>query len=93
MQITININGAAVDVLPQPEQVGPTEFRADMNVKAAIEALENAYIDEALRRVGEVHGKRAKAAKLLGFNNYQSFQYWMKRRARRAGPRNILNGE
>lgn len=93
MQITININGAAVDVLPQPEQVGLTEFRADMNVKAAIDALADAYIDEALRRVGEGHGQKTKAAKLLGFNNYQSFQNWMKRKERREDPRNILNGE
>jgi len=87
IQITIQINGTSVDV--QNEAVNPnTEFRADMNLKAAIDALADAYIDEAMRRVGEGHGQKTRAAKLLGFSNYQSFYYWLTRRERRADPRN-----
>ena len=87
IQITIQINGASADV--QSEVVNPnTEFRADMNLKAAIDALADSYSDEAMRLAGEGHGQKTRAAKLLGFSNYQAFQYWLKRRERRADPRN-----
>lgn len=83
MQITININGGEVEV-SQPEQVGPIVFRSDMNVKAALCALEDAYIEEAMKRVGEGKGQRTKAAKMLGFDTYQAFAYWLKRKEKRA---------
>ena len=82
MQITININGSTVEV--EQEQVVPTEFREDMNVKAAIHSLADDYIEEAMRRVGNERGQRTRAAKLLGFDSYQTFAYWIKRKKRRA---------
>ena len=82
MQITININGSAVEL--EPEHVVPTEFRRDMNFFAAIDALVDDYIEEALRQVGEGRGQRTRAAKLLGFDSYQAFAYWIKRRKKRA---------
>ena len=82
MQITININGSAVEL--EPEQVVPTEFRKDMNIFAAIDTLIDDYIEEALRQVGEGKGQRTRAAKLLGFDSYQAFAYWIKRRKKRA---------
>jgi|MDTB01.1.fsa_nt_gb hypothetical protein len=82
MQIVININEGAVDVLPQPKQTDPTPytFRDDMNVKLAMEELANLYLDEAMRQVGTGHGCKTAAAKLLGFKSYQAFVYWVKRR-------------
>ena len=82
MQITININGSAVEL--EPEKVVATEFRRDMNIFAAIDALVDDYIEEALRQVGEGRGQRTRAAKLLGFDSYQAFAYWIKRRKKRA---------
>ncbi len=82
MQITININGSAVEL--EPEQVVPTEFRKDMNIFVAIDTLIDDYIEEALRQVGEGRGQRTRAAKLLGFDSYQAFAYWIKRRKKRA---------
>ena len=81
MQITININGSAVEL--EPEQVVQTEFRKDMNIFAAIDTLVDDYIEEALRQVGEGRGQRTRAAKLLGFDSYQAFAYWIKRRKKR----------
>ena len=81
MQITININGSSVEL--EPEQVVPTEFRKDMNIFAAIDTLVDDYIEEALRQVGEGRGQRTRAAKLLGFDSYQAFAYWIKRRKKR----------
>lgn len=83
MQITININGGEVEV-SQPEQVGPNDFRSDMNVKKAIEDLTEAYLDEAERRCGNGHGSQTAMSKLLGFPSYQAFAYWLKRREKRA---------
>lgn len=82
VQITININGGEVEV-SQPEQVGPNDFRSDMNIKAAICALEDAYIEEAMKRVGEGHGQKSNAAKMLGFDTYQAFAYWLRRKEKR----------
>ena len=81
MQITININGSAVEL--EPEQVVPTEFRKDMNIFAAIDTLVDDYIEEALRQVGEGRGQRTRAAKRLGVDSYQAFAYWIKRRKKR----------
>jgi hypothetical protein len=57
-----------------------TQFREDMNVKQAVKDLTNDYIDEALRRVGKNYGSQTRAAKLLGFQSYQAFNYWLKRK-------------
>jgi hypothetical protein len=57
-----------------------TKFREDMNVKQAIKDLTDAYIDEAIRQVGQGHGCQTRAAKLLGFQSYQAFSYWLKRK-------------
>lgn len=86
VQITININGGEVEV-SQPEQVGPNDFRPDMNIKAALCALEDAYIEEAMKRVGEGKGQKTKAAEMLGFDSYQAFAYWLKRKEKRAASR------
>jgi len=83
VQITINISGGEVEV-SQPEQVGLNNFRSDMNIKAAICALEDAYIEEAMTRVGEGHGQKSKAAKMLGFESYQAFAYWLRRKDKRS---------
>ena len=57
-----------------------TQFRKDMNVKQAIKDLTDDYIDEALRQVGKDYGCQTRAAKLLGFQSYQAFNYWLKRK-------------
>jgi len=57
-----------------------TKFRQDMNVKQAIKDLTDEYIDEALRQVGKDYGCQTRAAKLLGFQSYQAFNYWLKRK-------------
>jgi hypothetical protein len=57
-----------------------TKFRKDMNVKKAIKDLTDNYIDEAIRRVGQGYGCQTRAAKLLGFQSYQAFSYWLKRK-------------
>ena len=57
-----------------------TQFREDMNVKQAVKDLTNEYLDEALRRVGNNYGSQTRAAKLLGFQSYQAFNYWLKRK-------------
>ena len=62
----------------------PPKFREDMNIFAAIDSLIDDYIEEALRQVGEGRGQRTRAAKLLGFDSYQKFAYWIKRRKKRA---------
>lgn len=67
----------------KPKEKPSSKFRDDMNVFLAVEALQDAYIEEALRRVGEGYGKQTRAAKLLGFNNYQSFVHWLKRYEKR----------
>ena len=59
-----------------------TKFRKDMNVKQAIKDLTDDYIDEAIRQVGQGHGCQTRAAELLGFQSYQSFNYWLKRKER-----------
>ena len=83
MQITINIDGSAADILLQPEQVVPTKFRSDMNIFSAIDDLVDDYIAEAMRQVGEGRGQRTRAAKLLGFDSYQAFAYWIKRKQKK----------
>lgn len=83
MQITINIEGSAADILPQLEQVVPTKFRSDMNIFSAIDNLVDDYIAEAMRQAGEGHGQRTRAAKILGFDSYQAFAYWIKRKKKK----------
>ena len=89
MQITINIDGSAADILPKPEQVVPTKqvvqtkFRSDMNIFSAIDDLVDDYISEAMRQAGEGRGQRTRAAKLLGFDSYQAFAYWIKRKQKK----------
>ena len=51
-----------------------------MKVHLAIEDLIDDYIERALNIVGRGHGSQTKAAKLLGFDSYQAFSYWLKRR-------------
>lgn len=57
-----------------------SQFREDMNVKQAIKDLTDDYIDEAFRQVGKDYGCQTRAAKLLGFQSYQAFSYWLKRK-------------
>lgn len=57
-----------------------TKFREDMNVKQAIKDLTDDYIDEAFHQVGKDYGCQTRAAKLLGFQSYQAFNYWLKRK-------------
>lgn len=89
MEITININGSNIELEPFvqsliPSQVEPTKFRKDMNIFLAIDTLVNDYIEEALHQAGEGRGQRTRAAKLLGFDSYQAFAYWVKRREKKS---------
>ena len=93
IEITIKLDGDILDALEDVKtatsqiqtQLGlgkpaNTKFRSDMNVKKAIEDLTEAYLDEAKRRCGDGHGSQTARSKLLGFQSYQSFAYWEKRR-------------
>lgn len=83
MEITIKIDGQRVEV--QPEGAALPKFRRDMNVKKAVRELEEAYIKEAFRQYGgeDKHGSLTGVAKLLGFNSYQAFKYWLARRRKK----------
>jgi len=37
-----------------------------------------------MTRVGEGHGQKSKAAKMLGFESYQAFAYWLRRKDKRS---------
>jgi len=48
----------------------------DFNIKDFLALVAKSYLERALKEAG---GKKTKAAELLGFPNYQSVGYWMKR--------------
>jgi len=75
----IKLNEAA-----QPDPVIPApQFRDDMNLKAAINDLSDAYLEEAKRRVGKVPAWKSKVGKLLGFKTNSAFSYWLRQREKR----------
>lgn len=63
----------------KPAKNASGKFREDMNIFKAVEDLQEEYIQEAFRRVGEGYGSQTRAARLLGFQSYQAFVYWRKR--------------
>jgi len=78
--LSIAVEDGKLIITPTKTEKTLRGFRDDMNVHLAIEDLIDDYIERALNIVGRGHGSQTKAAKLLGFDSYQAFSYWLKRR-------------
>lgn len=80
--IKISIEENKLVIVPN-KGLEPHAFRDDMNVHLAIEDLIDDYIEQAFNIVGRGHGSQSRAAKLLGFDSYQAFAYWLKRKQKK----------
>tara|TARA_R100000654_G_scaffold69623_1_gene99284 strand:- start:499 stop:768 length:270 start_codon:yes stop_codon:yes gene_type:complete len=78
--LSVTIEGDKVTIEPTKTS---RRFRDDMNIHFAIDDLIDDYIEKALDIVGRGRGCRTASAKLLGFDSYQAFAYWLKRREKR----------